>query len=295
MHLDTSDDRLVPETLREPLRNLMGENSLSPADRSRRRNLLAHWCLGTADARRAPADLYDRLGRAESPEDELQRYGPLDALRTPATPGEDPLLTPHDVPLAIFVWGADRITMVDMWAVRRRVHRLTGAPEPITDRRRAEGEAAFHQFQVHVAGLPKHEPTGDLLDVTLTDYFRYLPAACLVPLVNSAGRPGIVPETFLSDYPARAPVYAEGHRVPPLLAQAMVTPPVDLVQRTALRTYRIREADAAREFPDTVPERPSGASTPYLLVASGYLPRIGNPRYDLAHWEFAHYPDPADG
>lgn len=295
VHLDVSDDRLVPAVLREPLRNLMGRTDLSPAERSRRRNLLAHWCLGTADARQAPVDLYDRLVRAEPPDAEPVRYGPLDALRTPTTPEAEPVLTPHDVPLALFVWEEDRVTTVDAWAVRRRIHRLGGAPEPVTDRRRAEGEAALQQFQAHVVDLPTHEPAGDVLDVGLTAYFRYLPAACLVPLVNSAGRPGVAPETFLGDYPARAPVYAEGRRVPLLFAQAAVTPPVDLTRRTALRTYRIREADAAREVPSTVPERPSSVAAPYLLLASGYLPRIGDPRYDLSHWNFAHFPDPADG
>lgn len=295
VHLDPSDDRLVPERLREPIRALMEQSSLSPAARSRRRNLLAHWCLGTAEARRAPADLYDRLHPGAPPEAEPPHYGPLDALRTPEQEGTLPLLTPHDVPLAIFVWEDDRVTTVDMWAVRRRMHRLSGAPEPATDRRHAEGEAGFWQFQAHVAGLAQHEPSGDLLDVRLTDYFRFLPAVGLVPLVNSEGMPGVQPELFLADYPARSPVVAEGSRVAPLIAHAAWTPAVDLTQETALRLYRIRENAAARSQPATVPERPTAPPIPYLMLASGYLPRIGDARYDLAHWDFAHYPDPADG
>lgn len=295
VHLDTSDDSLVPAVLRDPLRTLMAQVELSPAARSRRRNLLAHWCLGTADARQSAADLFDRHVRAEPPSNEPVRYGPLDALRMSAVPGDEPTLTPHDVPLALFVWDEDRVTTVDMWAVRRRIHRLAGAPEPITDRRHAEGEAAFRQFQGHIGVLVQHEPSGDLLDVRMSDYFRFLPALCMVPLVNSDGGAGVLPETFLEGYPARSPVYAEGARVGPLMAQAMLTPAVSLAQGTALRTYYIRENAAAREEPATVPERPQVSPVPYLVLASGYLPRIGDPRYDLSHWDFAHYPHPADG
>jgi len=34
---------------------------------------------------------------------------------------------------------------------------------------------------------------------------------------------------------------------------------------------------------------------PYLLVTSGYLPAIDDPRYDLAHWDHANAPSQATG
>ena len=292
VYLDHGDDGLVPAAFREELRDLMSGRTLSAAEQSRQRNLLAHWCLGTNDQRTMPADLYDRLSSAEAFEAELQPYGPIDALRVPETDADLPRLSKEDVPLAFFVWD-EAIQFVDMWAVRRRVHRTGGSPEAITERRRAEGEARFRQFQAHIEDLPANETSGTLISIEMSAYIRYLPPVALVPLVNALGRPGVAPETFLGSHPAAPPVYVEGRQLPPLIHHAVLAPPVDLQRHTALRVYRVRESDAVQEVPETVTDRPSGSATPYLVLASAGLPRLGDPRYGLSHWDYAHFRDTA--
>jgi len=300
VRLDTDDKNLIPPPIQDKVRSLRGDiedvlgdpsKTLAPSNVSRLRNLLAHACLRTPQALRETADLYTAF---------------RDAAQGKAGPNSDNPAGPTDVqayseigpcavPIGLLYWVQDRILFVDNWSVRRRVHRLDPqSPAPATDRRQVEGEATFYQFQAHLADLPDREPAGDLLDVELDTYFHYLPPACLVPLVNSAGRPGIAPETFLGNYPAREPVYVEGHRVPLLLSQAALTPPVDLNNRTALRVYKVRESDAARGNPETLPGPPLATVRPFLLLASGYLPRIGDPRYDLSHWNYANFLYPAD-
>lgn len=313
--LDLGDEALVPsflleedgsddlQTLADEIEKARADDEVPPpATVSTLRNVLAHVCLRTPSARTATASLYDTLRRQaggearsgrEGTAESVDNEGPLDVLRRRFRTQDGRIPLDDAVPLGLLYWASDRIEFVDVWSVRRRVHRLDPhRPAPATDRRRAEGEAALYQFQDHVADLPDREPAGDLLDVELETYFRYLPAAGLVPLVNAAGRPGVAQESFLGDYPASDPVYVEGHRVPLLLDRATLTPPVDLKRRTALRVYKVREAEAARSHPDTLAGPPPGTATPYLLLASGYLPRLGDARYDLSHGDYAHFYDP---
>lgn len=273
VHLDTSDDRLVSERLREPLRALMGRTGLSAPERSRRRNLLAHWCLGTADTWQMPVDLYDRLGH------ETRTYGPLDALRMPTNPDAVPPLTARDVPLAIFIWEDDRVTMVDEWAVRRRVHRLAGAPEPVADRRRAEGEAAFRQFQAHVADLTAPGGATELLPILEARiFFDILPAAGIVP-VEPVG-PHEENLDFVNGLTHREAVYVEGAEVARLLDRSFLTPAHRIASGEMLALYRVRQ------------NRQSEEATAYMVFASGYLPPLGHARYDLARWSYSNYPSP---
>ncbi len=291
VHLEVGDPDLVPEAFRKELSDVMSGRPLDAADRSRQRNLLAHWCLGTTDQRMLPADLYDRLSGNEAFGAEPPSYGPIDALRVPKTPEDQPRLSSHDVPLALFVWDEGSIRAVDVWAARRRIHRTDGSPEAITDRRRAEGEARFRQFQAQITDLPANEPSGSIIGIEMTDYFRYLPPVALLPRVNSLGRPGVVRETFVGSYPTAPLSYVEGRQLSRLIHHAVLSPPVDLRHGTALRVYQVRESDAVREVPETVTDRPPRAATPYFVLASAGLPRLGDPRYELSHWDYAHVRD----
>ncbi len=297
VHVDTEAGDLVPRSLRQPIRTKRGtiEGTLvegeepDPADVSKLRNLLAHVCLGTPEALAEPASLYDTLrdvaqGRDPGSSGALERLRRSDHLS-------------HDaVPLGLLYWAGERIRFIDNWSVRRRVHRMDSQRTvPFTHWHRARGEAAFFQFQDQLAGLVEQEASEGFVDIRMTDCFRFLPSVCMIPRVNSNGVPGIVPEFFLGQYPARNHVDAEGRRLPQVMEQSLLTPPVDLVQRTALRTYHIRENEAQREVPDTVRPPVSGSPTPYLLLVDGSLPFIGDSRFDLAHWGYAQFPQPAEG
>jgi hypothetical protein len=123
----------------------------------------------------------------------------------------------------------------------------------------------------------------------MADYLRYLPPVALIPRVNSLGRPGVVTDTFLGSYPVAPLVYVEGRQLQRLMHHATLASPVDLQRHTALRVYQVRESDAARDVPGTVADRPPGSATPYFVLASVGLPRLGDPRYELSHWDYAHF------
>lgn len=131
------------------------------------RNLLAHYCFGTAK-------LIAESAKQALSSPETFEYNPL-AL-------EDKI--PADqVPLAVLSWSSKGVDFVDLWAVRRPVvpaleapwHLLTGG------RRQAEALAMFHQFQDQLDALKAgSSPT----KVTLKDNFRYLPPLGIVPLAQ---------------------------------------------------------------------------------------------------------------
>ncbi|HEY5248031.1 MAG TPA: hypothetical protein VIJ15_06215, partial [Dermatophilaceae bacterium] len=105
-----------------------------------RRNLVAHWCLGTEQLAAFGADPF-----GFSP-----AYSGLASL--------DPLdLTPYDVPLAVFHWDNMVVQDLDNWSARRRVTDPDPAPSSwsaaLSDRRDAEGQARFLQFQDQVDTL----------------------------------------------------------------------------------------------------------------------------------------------
>lgn len=131
-----------------------------------RRNLLAHWCFGS--------ERLAALGRDPFAFDPA--YGGLDDL--------DPAdLSRTDVPLAVFFWNGQAVQFVDNWSVRRRVV----APDPVgapwsvlvSDRRRADGEARFLQFQNQAAELVAAGLAGTAMAATT---FPILPPVALLPV-----------------------------------------------------------------------------------------------------------------
>lgn len=139
-----------------------------------RRNLLAHWCFGSQQLANLGADLLD------FPID----YSGLDTI--------DPSdLTPDDVPLAVFYWDGKQVGFVDNWSARRRVI----APDPVgvtipgqttaswsavvSDRRTADGQARFLQFQDQAEELVV---SGAAATVTAADTFPLLPPVGFLPI-----------------------------------------------------------------------------------------------------------------
>lgn len=135
------------------------------SDRSLLRNILAHICLRTPSSAGEAIPLAEASrGRTE----ETGALGPVDELRRRGDLSEDA------VPLALLYWSRNRIEFVDMWAVRRRVHRRrASAANPATDRRRAEAEAAVFQFHRHLDAL--RERGDQVRHEAVDEHFAYLP------------------------------------------------------------------------------------------------------------------------
>lgn len=280
VYLDVGDDRLVPAPLREDLRTLMDGRTLDRAEQSRLRNLIAHWCLGTVERRSVPADLYDRMAGGEAFDPAPVRYGPVDHLRASDVPGVEPRLSDHDVPLAVFVWDDRRIQLVDVWAVRRRVHRTGGSPEAITDRQQAEGEAVLRQFQAQIDDLFGDFSASALAILKVHQYFDWLPPVGIVPEQANARR-GFNHLAFFDEVTTREPVFMDGARLPALLDLAKTYPPMPLATEEFWWLYRIRQNRQQGEGPAN--------RQAYLVFTSGFLPFAGDAQYNLARWSFGNY------
>ncbi len=132
-----------------------------------RRNLLAHWCFGTAQL----------AGLGVNPFSFDPAYRGLDQLASTD-------LTPCDLPLCVFYWDAGTITFIDNWSVRRRTTRpdVSGTPwaAAVADQRSADGEARFLQFQAQVSDLMSTGASG--YTVTSDVFFGLLPPVGFLPV-----------------------------------------------------------------------------------------------------------------
>jgi hypothetical protein len=137
-----------------------------------RRNLLAHWCFGSA----ALDDLALSGFTAPVPYSGLAALADLDGC---------------DLPLAVFDWDGAALRFVDRWSARRRPMRPSAAAGGLAgslstvldDTRTAEGEARFLQFQEQLFGLVA---TAAGKSVRAQDVFPLLPPAGLVPIAPFA-------------------------------------------------------------------------------------------------------------
>jgi hypothetical protein len=164
--LEGATFRLIQLDLKRDL-TLSGEERRSP---DLLRNLVAYKCFGIEDST-AQSFLSNPFGPP------IEKYGVLDDLR----PNR---LTDCEVPLAILYWTANEgIKFIDMWAVRRRVvesevsRRWNGI---VSDRRLAEAEAMFFQFQDHLSDIRKNQ--GAPSSVQATNGFGFLPPVGFLPV-----------------------------------------------------------------------------------------------------------------
>lgn len=130
------------------------------------RNLLAHWCLGTAQLATLGTDPFNFV----------PAYRGIDQLASTD-------LTPCDLPLCVFYWDAGAITFIDNWSVRRRITRpdvsaasWSGA---VADQRAADGEARFLQFQDQVLDLVS---AGASRATVASNVFGLLPPVGFLPI-----------------------------------------------------------------------------------------------------------------
>ncbi|MER5427923.1 hypothetical protein [Streptomyces sp. NPDC002588] len=148
------------------------------------RNLTAHWCYGTDQLTSLP-------------------YSPF--AFDPAYSGFDRLapadLTDRDVPLAVFRWNGQSVVDLDIWSARRRIV----SPDPVAsawsglvaDRRDADGQARFLQFQEqidHLAGI------GTTRFLHCSTNFGLLPPVGFLPTVFQSHE--IVPATVAATKPS---------------------------------------------------------------------------------------------
>jgi hypothetical protein len=275
VHIDVDNENVVG-AMATTLPGLL--DASTEAEVSRLRNLMAHTCLGTPDVDQAVGDLYSHLAGTGDP----LTYGVEARLRSlPA-----PRLLNCDVPLALAFWTVDGVEFVDMWSVRRR---LTGAgAHPAAglfgDRRLAEGEATFLQFQEHLAYLARSGVSQSVLDtIVATQHFRFLPSVGILPVTGIGVARGFDYEQFFSSSTVRPPLTIEGAKVPALILRSFAYPPVDLDSQTMLWLYFIREnVQSAAENPSDPPQ-------PYLIFSTGYVPFQGDAQYDLSHYEYGNY------
>lgn len=238
------------------------------ADVQHLRNRLAHLLFGTADPRRNRLEL-DPFGSSAA------GYGLLDDLRRTE-------LRDSEVPLGCVFWTpGPGIRFIDLWSARRRVtHRSPSAwPEATGDRRPAEGEAVFLQFQDHLDQL-----RGQVAPETTvaTDHFRYLPPAGLLPLA-SGGKRGYDFRTFFGTQPVRGPAVLEAVHVSELFRQSYAFPPIELARAETIWLYEVRD----NLLPPTTPT--AAAPQAYLIFTSGHIPYRADARYELAYWNYANY------
>jgi hypothetical protein len=202
-------------------------------------------------------------------------YGLIDTLRTQT-------LSDDEVPLAIIAWSIDDgIQFVDLWAVRRRLTHRPAEGELATvagDRRRAEAEAMFLQFQAQIDDLRIAEGPQTVIG---SDHFDLLPPAGLLPI-------GVMPDLafdfaeFFVGVPIRDPAVLESARVFELLDDARSYPPIDLASGELVWLYLVRENL----------QRPSaGGARPhlYVLFTNGQIPYRADARFELSYWNFANY------
>jgi hypothetical protein len=255
-------------------------NTLTPlpsdqADLSMLRNRLAHLCLGTEQLVGLRADPFaaDPSGRSL-----FASYGVMDAL------GGSGVLTPDDVPLALVYWTVNGTRFVDTWSVRRR----PAAPSPTdapwmvlyTERRLREAEAAAFQFQDQVQRLVASGTS--LAGITAAAYFRYVPAAGLLPVAWTDSPAGFDAQLFFGANGSTELAMTDGAVLRSLFHDALYHEPIDLLgMERRIQRYWLWE--------NTVALAAGATSQRTLVFASPTLAYRGIARYGFANWAYARF------
>lgn len=236
----------------------------------RLRNRVAHRCYGTTDAR-LDSFVADPFGTTDT------AYGLLDDLRSNNT------LTDCEVPLAVMYWTRAGVQFLDMWSVRRRITAPASAGFGwpfLADRRRAEGEAMFWQFQQQLnevlrSGFPP-------LQVVAKDWFGFLPPLGLLPVGGPTATSGFNFSTFFSQMTYRQQIFVEGAQLYPLIQESLSYPAIAVSNHLAIWLYAMREnAQLALMGP--------ASARPYLVFSSGHMPYRGDAHYDVHRWGFGNF------
>jgi hypothetical protein len=232
------------------------------------RNRLAHLMFGTTDPARL-SELVDPFAHRSS------RYGLLDYLPADCI-GKD------CVPLAVVHWDTTGVTFIDRWAVRRRITSAIAAdrwPTMIGDRRRAEADAMFLQFEDQIEELL---PTlASPQTAAASTYFAFLPPAGFLPINTQGGAAGFDPATFFGTQASNDVAEIDADLVRALLHESLWHEPIQVGSAERIQLYLIHENESAVA---------SGAATQAaLLFAKHALPyrgiaRFGKARFDLSRF-----------
>jgi len=227
------------------------------------RNHLACRCFGLADTA-VTSFVANPFGPV------ISHYGLLDDLRPDC-------LLDDEVPLALIYWTvANGVEFIDLWAVRRRIAARAADVRwrlLIADRRTSEAEALFLQFEAHIEEIRARET--NLTSLRAIDRFEALPPVGLLPLGGAGTPDGITYVKFFEELAYREPVYITGRQTEAIVQQSLRYPPIRIAQREAVALYRMIEA-------------PTPA--PCVLFVSAFAPLQGEPRFDIAHWDFSNFP-----
>src|SRR5207237_741228 len=155
------------------------------------------------------------------------------------------------------------IQFVDIGSVRRRP--LPDPPSQSWLLAPAGGypavdEAISLQFQEQIADLTRPTVAQSQLAATrAVDFFRYLPAAGMIPVAGTGAQRGFAYPTFFDRLIHRDPAYVEGALVEQLLRDSLAYPPIDLQSGDLVWIYQVRENR------QTIDTRPSSAPQAYLI------------------------------
>jgi hypothetical protein len=239
--------------------------NLDPVSSSERaRNEVAYQCFGLAE--KQPNDfLSPALARLSQP-----AYG----LETHVATGR---MTPREVPLAIIQWTATGMGFVDMWAVRRRLAKPAADAfwEPlIGDRRLAEGEAMFLQFQDHSQHLAAF---AHVSTIAAADHFVFLPPLGILPVQGKGSPRGFDPTRFFGARASLDVPMLDADQLPALLDSSFRHEPVRLESVGKLQLYLIWESVRTT------------ASQLTMVFASPSLPYRGTARFGYAKWSLDRF------
>jgi len=214
----------------------------------------------------------------------------IDPLRMPAKLS-DPLqvlagkpYTACDVPLAL-VRITTKIEFVDLWSVRRRPtpRGCSGSfAYPLEERRRAEGEAMFLQFQAQLATMTSS--SGDVRGLVANKKFVQLPAAGILPMPGDSAGDVAAIASFFAGCTVRGPAFIEGARLETLLRDSYSYPPIDPNSGELIWLYWVRENRQAIDYKITPTPRAC------LVFTSGHMPYQADARLDVAKWDYANTP-----
>jgi hypothetical protein len=192
------------------------------------RNRLAHLMFGTTDPARV-SELVDPFAHGSS------QYGLLDYLPSGCV-GQD------CVPIAVLHWDTTGVTFVDRWAARRRITAPMAAPRwPTTmgDRRRAEAEAMFLQFEDQIEELLSK--LGSPQSAAASTYFAYLPPVGVLPIDTSGGAPGFDPDTFFGSQASKDLAEIDAVMVRALVHDSLWHEPIQVGSDERIQLYLIHE------------------------------------------------------
>jgi hypothetical protein len=236
------------------------------ADEARLRNRVAHRFFGAGALREVVRNPFG---------ERVAGWGHADRLR-------ETCLTGDEVPLALIGWRAGTgIRWVDRWAVRRRLIRGSASadwPALVGERRAAEGEARFLQFQDQLGDL-LHSGTA-IESLAASSRFPFLPAAGLLPLGGAAQR-GFGFREFFAGLPVRGPVHMAGAEVADLLRESFTLDPIDVAAGEVVWLYLVRE--------NVLPVAGEAAPRAAVLFASGHARYRADARFELSYWNFANF------